>query len=106
MLNALSGSQSAAPQPQNTFLLVQEIVDEDNYVRLTRNLQSLHSLCLGESDKVRLIFSSDAPEALSQKVFKDVDRESKAMLMLLSESGFSPKCFAALGATSLKLQSR
>ena len=83
-------SPSAASQPQNTFLLVQEIVDEDNYKRLTRNVQPLHTLCLGGSDKVRLIFSNEAPATLSQKVFNGLDRQSKAMLVLLSNNGFSP----------------
>jgi hypothetical protein len=97
MLNPLLASQSAAPQPQSTFLLVQEIMDEDNYVRLTRNLRALHSLCLGESDKVRLIFSDEPAAKLSEKVFKDVDRESKAMLVPLSDFGFSPKSFMGQG---------
>jgi len=85
-----SSLQSAAPVPQNTFLLVQEIVDEENYNRLTRNLQSLHTLCVGGTDKVRLIFSSEPAASLSQKIFSGVDPRSKATLLLLSNSGFSP----------------
>ena len=80
----------AATEPQNTFLLVQEIVDEENYDRLTHNVESLHTVCLGESDKVRLIFSAETPASLSQKVFNGVDRRSKATLLLLSNSGFCP----------------
>ncbi len=93
MLNAsLPVSEKAAPEPQNTFLLVQEIVDEENYNRLTRNVESLHTVCLGGSDKVRLIFSNEPPASLSQKVFNGVDRRSKATLVLLSNNGFSPAC--------------
>ncbi len=88
MLNALS--PQAAPQPHKTFLLVQEIVDEVNYNRLTSNVRELHTLCLGSNDKVRLIFSDEAPERLSKKVFHGLDRQSKAMLMLLCERGLSP----------------
>lgn len=93
MLNALSASPGAAPQPQNTFLLVQEIVDEDNYTRLTNNVQTLHTLCVGGTDKVRLIFSDEAPGSLSRKVFQGLDQNSKATLLLLSNSGFSPNSF-------------
>jgi hypothetical protein len=93
MLNALSASQSAASQAQNTFLLVQEIMDEPNYTRLTSNVQNLHTLCLGGSDKVRLIFTEEPPAAVSQKVFDGVDQNSKAMLVLLSDCALSPKSF-------------
>ncbi len=82
--------QKSAPEPQNTFLLVQEIADEENYIRLTRNVESLHTLCVGGTDKVRLIFSNEPPASLSRKVFSGVDRRSKATLMLLSSAGFSP----------------
>ncbi len=92
MVTALSASQKAAPQPQNTFLLVQEIVDEVNYNRLTHNIEGMHTLCLGSADKVRLIFSEETPAALSRKVFQGLDRESKATLLLLCNSGFSPGC--------------
>ncbi len=90
MVNALSSSQKAAPEPHNTFLLVQEIVDEENYNRLTRNVQCLHTVCVGGSDKVRLIFSDEPPAAVSQKVFNGLDKRSKATLVLLSNCGFSP----------------
>ncbi len=90
MSNASSGSQNAAPDPQHTFLLVQEIVDEENYNRLTRNVESMHTVCVGGTDKVRLIFSNEPPATLSQKVFRGVDHHSKAMLVLLSNCGFSP----------------
>ncbi len=91
MSNAtLPVSQKAAPEPQNTFLLVQEIVDEENYNRLTRNIESLHTLCVGGTDKVRLIFSNEPPASLSRRVFNGVDRRSKATLVLLSGAGFSP----------------
>ena len=86
----LPGSEKAAPEPQNTFLLVQEIVDEENYNRLTRNVELLHTVCVGGTDKVRLIFSNEPPSTLSQKVFSGVDRRSKATLVLLSNAGFSP----------------
>ena len=88
-MNALPSLPSVAPQPQNTFLLVQEIVDEDNYNRLTANVHDLHTLCVG-TDKVRLIFTDEPPATLSRKVFNGVDRNSKAMLVLLSNTGFSP----------------
>jgi hypothetical protein len=88
-MNALPTSPNVAPQVQNTFLLVQEIVDEDNYNRLTANVHDLHTLCVG-NDKVRLIFTDEAPATLSQKVFNGVDRNSKAMLVLLSNNGISP----------------
>jgi hypothetical protein len=89
MLNALAST--AASQPRNTFLLVQEIVDEVNYNRLTENIRGLHTLCLGESDKVRLVFSDDPPDRLSMKVFDGLDRQSKALLMLLCDRGVSPR---------------
>jgi hypothetical protein len=92
MVNALSASRKAAPQPQNTFLLVQEIADEANYNRLTNNVEGLHTLCIGGSDKVRLIFTDDPPAALSEKVFCGLDPQSKAMLMLLAKTEFSPDC--------------
>ncbi len=63
----LPGSEKAALEPQNTFLLVQEIVDEENYNRLTRNVEPLHTVCVGGTDKVRLIFSNEPPSTLSQK---------------------------------------
>jgi hypothetical protein len=94
MLNALLASQSAAPQAQNTFLLVQEIVDEPNYNRLTSNVQNLHTLCLGGSDKVRLIFTDEPPAAVSSKVFAGVDQNSKAMLVLLSDCALMPRAFS------------
>lgn len=96
MLNALSTSPGAAVhQPHNTFLLVQEIVDEVNYNRLTENVQSMHTLCVGGTDKVRLIFSDDTPGSLSRKIFEGLDRNSKATLLLLSSSGLSPgSCLA------------
>ncbi len=100
MLNAFSASQPAAPEPQNTFLLVQEIVDEENYNRLTRNVESLHTLCLGGNDKVRLIFSNDPPATLSQRVFNGVDEHSKAMLVLLSNCGFSPHSLLSTATAS------
>src|SRR5512140_618036 len=83
-------SQRAAPEPQNMFLLVQEIVDEENYNRLTRNVEALHTVCVGGTDKVRLIFSNEPPATLSKKVFSGVDCRSKATLVLLSNGGFSP----------------
>jgi hypothetical protein len=86
----LSSSPPGASLPQNTFLLVQEIVDEENYDRLTRNLQSLHTMCVGGTDKVRLIFSNEPAANLSQKIFSGVDPRSKATLLLLSNCGFSP----------------
>jgi hypothetical protein len=90
MLSAISGSHRAAPEPQNTFLLVQEIVDEENYLRLTNNLESMHTLCVGGSDKVRLIFSQEPPATVSEKVFQGVAQHSRAVLLLLSNCGFSP----------------
>jgi hypothetical protein len=90
MLNALSAIKQIAAQPEHTFLLVQEIVDEANYNRLTSNLQNLHTLCLGGSDKVRLVFSDETPAKLSAKVFDGLDPRSKATLLLLSEAGFGP----------------
>ncbi len=92
MLNPLFAAQKAAPQPLNTFLLVQEIVDEANYVRLTDNMRNLHTVCVGGSDKVRLIFSDDPPATLSEKVFNGMDPQSKVVLMLLASNGFSPEC--------------
>ncbi len=90
MLNALSACSSAATQPQKTFLLVQEIVDETNYNRLTNNVQGLHSICVGGTDKGRLIFSHETAASLSKKIFAGLDQRSKAMLLLLCDSGFSP----------------
>ena len=90
MLNTLSTSPGAAVLPHNTFLLVQEIVDEVNYNRLTENVQSLHTLCVGDTDKVRLIFSDDTPGSLSQKIFQGLDQHSKATLLLLSTSALCP----------------
>lgn len=90
MTNALSPQRAAALQPQKIFLLVQEIVDEPNYLKLTNNVLPLHTLCVGETDKVRLIFSNEAPAKLSQMVFSGLDPNSKAMLMLISDSGIAP----------------
>ncbi len=80
------------------FLLVQEIVDEDNYNRLTNNLRGLHSICVGANDKIRLIFSDDELAELSRKVFAGVDPASKTMLVLLSDSALSPNSLAFLRA--------
>ncbi len=100
MLNALSATKQTAPQPEHTFLLVQEIVDEANYNRLSSNVQNLHSLCLGGSDKVRLIFSNETPAKLSAKVFDGLDPRSNATLLLLSESGFRPESVLGPGRSS------
>ncbi|HEY5914444.1 MAG TPA: hypothetical protein VJA21_27965 [Verrucomicrobiae bacterium] len=100
MLNALTASQTTAPEPQNTFLLVQEIVDEENYNRLSRNVESLHTLCVGGTDKVRLIFSDEPAATISRKVFNGVDHHSKAMLLLLSHGGFSPGSILTAGNTT------
>ncbi len=93
MVSALSTPQSSALRAQNTFLLVQEIVDEPNYNRLTRNVQDLHTLCVGGSDKVRLIFTDEPLSAVSKKVFEGLDQNSKAMLILLSDCAFASKAF-------------
>ena len=100
MVNALLAWQQAAPERHNTFLLVQEIVDEENYNRLTRNVESLHSLCVGGTDKVRLIFSDEPPAALSQRVFNGLDEHSKAALVLLSNCGFSPGSWLTAGSVN------
>ena len=92
MANALSGSPKAAPEPHNMYLLVQEIVDEDNYDRLTLNLAALHTVCVGGTDRVRLIFSDEPPASVSERVFEGLDHHSKVTLVLLSNSGFSPAC--------------
>ncbi len=99
MSSALSTSQGAAPTPQNMYLLVQEIVDEENYSVLTKNVQSLHTLCVGGTDKVRLIFSAEPPAKVSEKVFKGVNQRSKATLVLLSSAGLSPASVLS-GATA------
>lgn len=93
MANVISsGSQKMVPEPHRTFLLVQEIVDEENYTRLTHNLESFHTVCVGGTDKVRLIFSDEPPATLSEKVFQGLNERSKVTLVLLSNFGFSPAC--------------
>jgi len=86
-----SASTGATSNSENTFLLVQEIVDEENYNRLTANLRGLHSICLGGNDKVRLIFSPEPAGELSRKIFFGLAKDSKAMLVPLSDFGLSPK---------------
>ena len=100
MATVLTRSQKAAPELHNMFLLVQEIVDEENYNRLTRNVESFHTLCVGGSDKVRLIFSDESPASVSQKVFEGLDQRSKVTLVLLSNAGFSPACFTTAGSAN------
>ncbi len=101
MANVISsGSQKREPEPHKTFLLVQEIVDEENYNRLTRNLASFHTVCVGGTDKVRLIFSDEPPATLSEKVFEGLNERSKVTLVLLSNFGFSPACALTTGSGS------
>jgi hypothetical protein len=90
MMTTGSTLTAAALKPEHTFLLVQEIVDEENYNLLTANLRGVHSICLGGNDKVRLIFSPEEAAELSRKIFLGLAKGSKAMLVPLSDFGISP----------------
>ena len=90
MTTSWSASTAAAPNSETTFLLVQEIVDEENYNRLTDNLRGLHSICLGGTDKVRLIFSAESAPELSRRIFSGLSNHSKAVLVPISDFWFSP----------------